>query len=158
MSKRKSTLLRLFFVNSSDWTEFRFYSVLFALIFRLKIICFYIMLGLWTRMASWLCCSSLPSVYQRLGISILRGGHESLLKWSQTFGFMSEDLYFIRVKIIHTRFFIKSGCSWRSFISYNFACQFCVNSWRGLSWFCVGSCKSGFPSHFYMSMSCCPAR
>ena len=59
-------------------------------------------------MASWLCCSSLPSVYQRLGISILRGGHESLLKWSQTFGFMSEDLYFIRVKIIHTRFFYKN--------------------------------------------------
>ena len=38
----------------------------------------------WTRMASWLCCSSLPSVYQRLGISILRGGHKSgsiLVSW-----------------------------------------------------------------------------
>ena len=33
--------------------------------------------GAWTRMASWLCCSSLPSVYQRLGISTLRGGHKS---------------------------------------------------------------------------------
>ena len=60
-------------------------------------------------MASWLCCSSLPSVYQRLGISILRGGHKSLLKWNQTFSFMSEDLYFVRVKIIHTRFFYKIG-------------------------------------------------